>query len=169
MILPVNNHGINNGTRKFLPVEALSLLSKCVVLDSDEPSYYWHKAEAYLEACNFAMSISFIKVAISKIKQRQAAGNGWRPEENAENQDSYFHHLQQHQQHLLPSHENDDNESQQGFDESSSRLYLETRLAVVMYVYAQCLIDVKRYHEALLLLQEAYELGWELDSILMRM
>lgn len=186
LIFLANNSGTGVGGEKkkfFQPVEALSLLSKCVVLESDEPSYYWHKAEAYLEACNFAMSISFFKVSISKIKQRQAAAASSSQQQQQQiididsaiipNQDEYFLHQ--------AGGETDgeglsfNNDSQEGEEEemeegsSRNRLYLEIRLAIVMYMYAQCLIDVKRYQEALVLLQEAYELGWEPDSIVMRM
>ncbi|KAJ3159390.1 Tetratricopeptide repeat protein 16 [Geranomyces michiganensis] len=128
------------------PAAAIASFSRAIHLLPDEPSFYWHRAEAYVKVLDF-------ESAIANFRQHGALVNTLRTTTAWERS-------------LLVRPLTADSGS---FDyPHGSRYVMERRLAPVAYTWGQCLLDQKRFHEALKMFEYAGSLGMKMESILLR-
>ncbi|KAJ3147467.1 Tetratricopeptide repeat protein 16 [Geranomyces variabilis] len=128
------------------PAAAIASFSRAIHLLPDEPTFYWHRGEAYLKVLDF-------ESAIANFRQHGVLVNTLRTTTAWERS-------------LLVRPLTADSGS---FDYPyGSHYVMQRRLAPVVYTWGQCLLDRKRFQEALKMFEYAASLGMKMESILLR-
>ncbi|KND00109.1 uncharacterized protein SPPG_04451 [Spizellomyces punctatus DAOM BR117] len=133
------------GNRVSDASSAIADFTRAIFLNPDEPSYYWHRAEAYLAIVDFESAIANLKqhaLIVNELRADALRVGGWVP----------------------PSAERKPEQSTVG----GSIYVSKKRLGLVAYTWGQCLLDQRRFKEAMRMFQLAGSLEFQISSVLLR-
>ncbi|KAI8915233.1 hypothetical protein DFJ77DRAFT_461776 [Powellomyces hirtus] len=149
--LPCNSRGLNiisipgRQTTEELS-KAIASFTRAIHLLPDEPSFYWHRAEAYVKLLDF-------ESAIANFRQHGVLVNTLRSTTAWE------------RSLLVRPLTADSNKFEYPY---GSTYVMQRRLAPLAFTWGQCLLDQKRFQEALKMFEYAGNLGMKMESVLLR-
>ncbi|TPX68396.1 hypothetical protein SpCBS45565_g03147 [Spizellomyces sp. 'palustris'] len=138
-------YGKGAGNRASDASSAIADFTRAIFLNPEEPSYYWHRGEAYLAIVDFESAIANLKqhaLILSELRADASRVGGWVP----------------------PSAERKAEQSTVG----GSIYVSKKRLGLVAYTWGQCLLDQRRFKEAMRMFQLAGSLEFQIPSVLLR-
>eukprot|EP00842_Homolaphlyctis_polyrhiza_P006394 jgi/Hompol1/6756/HPOL_005071-RA len=156
--------------------QAIAEFTRSIHLAPEEPSYYWHRAEAYFKALDFDSAMTDFKQheLLTPITSQASHQNNREPFTIALQPDgtvSVLHGSIANGASNGPYHKSitpDPLMESDGPLKSKSVYVITKRMAYVAYLWGQCLLDQQRFSEALAQFYTAQRLRFRLDSVLLR-
>ncbi|KAI8926612.1 hypothetical protein BC831DRAFT_511557 [Entophlyctis helioformis] len=184
-----NSRGLQNlfETRDY--VQAIADFSRAIHLAPEEPSFYWHRAEAFVKVLDFDSAlINFRQHELITTPQTPSAPSSAQSAQSAQSAHPNTMHADPHRgghpassapsNAALSTHNEEapvsvSDASSADMDQvpplkSKSVYVLTCRMAYFSYVWGQCLLDQQRFAEALVHFTTAQRLQFKVDSVLLR-